>query len=90
MNKSNEELDYYANFYKNFILEYKNSINGFLFFYIFSMSISSICVIIINRIYLVDLKVENLNTTIWLIILFFWFTYAFFFNFLFFIFINFS
>ena len=71
VNKSNEELDYYANFYKNFILEYKNSINGFLFFYIFSMSISSICVIIINRIYLVDLKEENLNTNIWLIILFF-------------------
>lgn len=71
LNKKKDELNNSAKFFKDFFLEYKNTINGFLFFYIFSMSISSICVIIMNRIYLVDLRDENINTAIWLIILFF-------------------
>jgi len=71
MKKKLDNLEMSENAYKNFFLEYKKTINGFLIFYIFSMSISSICVIIINRIYLFNFKEDNLYNNILLIIIFF-------------------
>ena len=45
--------------YKNLLLDYKMNINGFLIFNLASMSISSICVIILNRIFMIDYSEDN-------------------------------
>lgn len=59
VNKKKEELNLNDLYYKAFLLNFKMKINGFLIFYLASMSFSSICVIILNRIFMIDYSEEN-------------------------------
>ena len=59
VNKKKEDLDLNDTCYKAFLLNFKMNINGFLIFYLASMSFSSICVIILNRIFMIDYSEKN-------------------------------
>lgn len=61
LNKKNKDLDLYERVYSNLLLNYKIDINGFLLFYLISMTGSSIFVIIFNRIFLINYSEYNRN-----------------------------
>ena len=61
LNKKAKDLDLNERIYYNLLLDYKMEINGFLLFYLISMTISSIFVIIYNRIFLLNYSEYNRN-----------------------------
>ena len=59
VNKKREDYNLNDMYYESLLLNYKMKINGFLIFYLVSMSFSSICVIILNRMFMIDYSEEN-------------------------------
>ena len=59
VNKKSEDYNLNDMYYISLLLNYKMNINGFLIFYLVSMSFSSICVIILNRMFMIDFSEEK-------------------------------